>query len=120
MSTRGRSAALALYRGILRAHQKHLPEEMRTLGDSYVKSEFKLHKTVKDSSQLDSFFNAWDQYLEQLLKTARIKESSVSLGEDGMTATFGQHLPSEVSLSDEQQIQLEKLKKEASKAGRSS
>ena len=116
--TKNKNAALALYRSILKAHQKHLPREMRQLGDSYVKAEFKLHKTVKDSSQLDSFFNEWELYLEQILKAARIKESSVSLGEDSMTATFGHHLPSDVSLSEEQSVQLEKLKEEASKAGR--
>ena len=119
MATKGREAALALYRQILRAHKKHLPSDMKNLGDSYVKSEFKLHKTVQNAAQLDSFFVAWDQYLSQILTTARIKESSVSLGEDGMKATFGQHLPSEVTLSDEQQGQLEKLKEEASKSGRS-
>jgi hypothetical protein len=58
------------------------------------------------------------QYVEELLKTARIKESSLALGEDGMTAAFGKPLPSDVTLSDEQATQLEKLKEEASKAGR--
>jgi transcriptional regulator of met regulon len=58
------------------------------------------------------------QYVEELLKTARIKESSRSLGEDGMTAFFGKPLPSDVTLSDEQATQLEKLKEETSNAGR--
>jgi hypothetical protein len=58
------------------------------------------------------------QYVEELLKTARIKESSLSLGEDGMTAAFGKSLPSDVTLSDEQVAQLEKLKEETSKGGR--
>lgn len=117
MVTKGREAALSLYRAILRAHKNHLPSEMRSLGDSYVKSEFKLHKNVENTAQLDSFFVAWENYLSETLKTARIKESSVSLGEKGMKASFGQHLPPDIELSEEQQMQLEKLKEEANKAG---
>jgi hypothetical protein len=55
------------------------------------------------------------QYVEELLKTARIKESALSLGEDGMTAFYGKSLPSDVTLSEEQQTQLEKLREETSK-----
>ena len=118
MTTRGRGAALSLYRGILRAHKSHLPAEMRSLGDTYVKSEFKLHKNVGNASQLEQFFTAWEDYLDQMLKTARIKESSLSLGEKEMKANFGQHLSPDIKLSEEQELQLEKLKEEASKAGR--
>jgi hypothetical protein len=118
MAMQGRGAALSLYRSILRAHQKHLPTEMRQLGDAYVKSEFKLHKKVESGIQLDSFFVAWEDYLDQILKTVRIKESSLSLGEEGMTASFGQHLSSDENLSDEQKTQLLKLKDETSKAAR--
>lgn len=60
MVARGREAALTLYRGILRAHKSHLPKEMRALGDAYIKSEFKLHKKVENSAQLDSFFLGWE------------------------------------------------------------
>ena len=35
---------LALYRSILRAHQRHLPDAHREIGDAYVKSEFRLHR----------------------------------------------------------------------------
>ena len=118
MTTRGREAALSLYRGILKAHRGHLPAEMRSLGDAYVKSEFKLHKNVENDAQLDSFFVAWEDYLAQILKTARVKESSLALGENEMKANFGQHLPPDMELSKEQETQLEKLKDEASKAGR--
>jgi hypothetical protein len=38
---------LPLYRRVLRAHRK-LPAEHRTLGDLYVKSEFKQHKSVEN------------------------------------------------------------------------
>ena len=44
MSTK--ASTLSLYRSILRTHSKSLPHEMRSLGDAYVKSEFRLHKNV--------------------------------------------------------------------------
>lgn len=39
---------LQLYRRILRVHRRKLEPEMRVLGDSYVKSEFRLHKNVEN------------------------------------------------------------------------
>jgi hypothetical protein len=36
---------IPLYRRILRAHRKKLPAEMRLLGDEYVKSEFRAHRS---------------------------------------------------------------------------
>lgn len=39
---------LQLYRRILRVHRRKLQPEMRVLGDSYVKSEFRLHKNVEN------------------------------------------------------------------------
>lgn len=39
---------IPLYRRILRTHRKHLPREMRLLGDEYVKSEFRSHKNVEN------------------------------------------------------------------------
>lgn len=122
MVERGRSAALSLYRGILRAHRK-MPMEMRLLGDTYVRSEFKLHKPVTNKSQLDAFFVAWEQYLDQMMRTAR-KRDSVSSGtldqKDPVEASFGQHLPSDIHLSDEQKAQLEKLKEETTLSHKSS
>jgi Complex1_LYR-like len=54
-STKGfRPAPLALlppiplYRRLLRAHRKHLPREMRVLGDEYIKSEFRAHRDVEN------------------------------------------------------------------------
>lgn len=96
--------------------------EMRALGDSYVRSEFKLHKSVTNEAQLEAFFTAWEQYLDQLMQTARRKES-VSAGaldpkEDVWDDGFGQSLPPDTELSDEQRAQIEKLKEEATKGGR--
>jgi Complex1_LYR-like len=39
---------IPLYRRLLRAHRKHLPREMRLLGDEYVKSEFRAHRNVEN------------------------------------------------------------------------
>lgn len=46
---------LALYRRVLRAHRRHLPREMRLLGDEYVKREFRAHKAVENPAQVVSF-----------------------------------------------------------------
>ena len=43
-----------LYRRILRAHRKHLPREMRVLGDQYVKAEFRAHRDVDNPVHLVS------------------------------------------------------------------
>lgn len=37
---------IPLYRRLLRTHRKHLPKEMRLLGDEYVKSEFRAHRNI--------------------------------------------------------------------------
>lgn len=120
MTSRGKEAALPLYRNILRAHKRYLPNEMKALGDSYVKSEFKLFKSVSNEGQLDQFFRGWTQYLEEVLKTARTKES-ISAGSlepsDSNTTLFGKHLPPDINLSDEQKRQLESLKLETSRVG---
>jgi hypothetical protein len=126
MASRGR--ALLLYRNILQAHNKHLPKEMRQLGDSYVKAEFRLHKKSKPEF-LDQFFSGWDQYLNAILKTARIQESystgaldDKSVGDDrpvAKRAYFGMDLGPDLELSGEQKDQLENLRKETSQAGKS-
>lgn len=117
--------ALSLYRSLLRAHAKHLPTEMRQLGDAYVKSEFRAHKAVTNPEQLQNFFSEWQSYLDQLLMTARARESvsSGALDDDKREKPnafqFGRDLSQNVDLSEEQLTQLEKLRDQASKAGRS-
>lgn len=123
MASTGRAAALLLYRNILQAHKKHLPAEMKHLGDSYVKAEFRLHKKSKPE-QVDQFFTAWIQYLHSIEKTARVQESfSTGALDDRSTGdrpvatrAFGQDLPPDLELSGEQKEQLENLKKETSQA----
>lgn len=43
---------IPLYRRLLRAHRKHLPHEMRVLGDEYVKAEFRAHRNVDNPVHL--------------------------------------------------------------------
>jgi hypothetical protein len=117
MASKGRDAALLLYRNILRAHKRYLPTEMGLLGDAYVKSEFKLHKSATNTAQLDQFFVGWEEYLDQIRQTGRRKDSvsAGSLDEKGMADTsFGRNLSSDVQLSNEQRSQLEKLRDETS------
>lgn len=43
---------IPLYRRLLRAHRKHLPPEMRILGDEYIKAEFRAHRKVDNPAHL--------------------------------------------------------------------
>lgn len=49
---------LVLYRRILRAHKK-LPQDVRFLGDQYVKSEFHAHKTTDNPLYIVGFITQW-------------------------------------------------------------
>lgn len=123
MASRTPVAAKSLYRSLLRAHAKFLPNEMRELGDAYIKAEFKLHKTVTKPEQLENFFSEWETYLDQILMTARAKESisTGSLDEKKGTESafsFGKELPQNLDLSAEQAEQLAKLKDEATNQGK--
>ncbi|KXN84870.1 Acetate non-utilizing protein 9, mitochondrial [Leucoagaricus sp. SymC.cos] len=56
---------ISLYRSILRAH-RNLPKEMRSLGDVYVKSEFRRHREVTNPAHIIGFLSQWKMYLEQM------------------------------------------------------
>ncbi|KAI0775030.1 ACN9-domain-containing protein [Trametes elegans] len=58
---------LPLYQRILRAHRA-LPHEMRSLGDDYVKAEFRRHKDVTNKVHIIGFLSQWKVYLDQLPK----------------------------------------------------
>jgi hypothetical protein len=45
---------IPLYRRLLRAHRKHLPADMRVLGDEYIKAEFRAHRKVDNPAHLVS------------------------------------------------------------------
>lgn len=61
---------IPLYRRVLRANRKHLPPDMRLLGDNYAKAEFRAHREVDNPAHLvrtlspsyNSFGLAADQY----------------------------------------------------------
>ena len=128
MKQQQRKIALQLYRSILKAHKKHLPSsEMKQLGDAYVKSEFKVFKKVHDTKQLNEFYNSWNDYLNHILQTARKQQviplsiletttttTSPSPSSSTTTTTsFGKDLPIDMKFSDEQLVQLNNLKHEA-------
>lgn len=43
---------ISLYRRLFRAHRKHLPAEMRVLGDEYIKAEFRAHRKIDNPAHL--------------------------------------------------------------------
>lgn len=59
-------APIWLYRSILRAH-KSLPVPQRILGDTYVKQEFRLHRSMDNPVQIVGFLTQWKEYLDTIL-----------------------------------------------------
>ena len=57
---------IPLYRRVLRAHRKHLPREMRVLGDEYVKSEFRAHRDVENPVHIIGFLTEWQSYAQKV------------------------------------------------------
>ncbi|KAK7416112.1 hypothetical protein QQX98_005440 [Neonectria punicea] len=63
-----------LYRRLLRAHRKHLPSELRLLGDEYIKAEFRAHKNVENPAHMASpngqvqigFLTEWQLYAQKV------------------------------------------------------
>ncbi|KAL4791020.1 hypothetical protein BDV19DRAFT_371287 [Aspergillus venezuelensis] len=57
---------IPLYRRILRVHRRKLDPEMRVLGDSYVKSEFRAHKSTENPLHIIGFLTEWQLYAQKL------------------------------------------------------
>lgn len=57
---------IPLYRRLLRAHRKHLPAEMRVLGDEYVKSEFRAHQKIDNPVHIVGFLTEWQLYTQMI------------------------------------------------------
>ncbi|KAI5462955.1 putative ACN9 family domain-containing protein [Mariannaea sp. PMI_226] len=57
-----------LYRRLLRAHRKHLPPEMRLLGDEYIKAEFRAHRNVENPAHMAriGFLTEWQLYAQKI------------------------------------------------------
>ncbi|KAF4613845.1 hypothetical protein D9613_008098 [Agrocybe pediades] len=56
---------LPLYRRLLRSH-RYLPADMRSLGDDYVKAEFRRHKEVTNPVYIMGFLSQWKMYLDEM------------------------------------------------------
>ncbi|ODN83145.1 acetate non-utilizing protein 9, mitochondrial, variant [Cryptococcus amylolentus CBS 6039] len=56
---------IPLYRRILRTHRL-LPAEMRYMGDSYVKSEFRLTRSTDNPLHIIGFLSQWKLYLDEV------------------------------------------------------
>jgi hypothetical protein len=56
---------LRLYRRLLRVH-RYLPDDMRFMGDSYVKSEFRLTRDTDNPLHIIAFLSQWKVYLDQI------------------------------------------------------
>lgn len=57
---------LELYRAILRAHITKIPQELRFLGDQYVKAEFKAHQNIDNPLHIVGFLTQWQDYLREI------------------------------------------------------
>ncbi|KAK8048623.1 hypothetical protein PG994_010353 [Apiospora phragmitis] len=57
---------IPLYRRLLRAHRKHLPSEMRVLGDEYIKAEFRAHRNVDNPAHMIGFLTEWQLYAQKV------------------------------------------------------
>ncbi|XXG93858.1 hypothetical protein Hte_000107 [Hypoxylon texense] len=57
---------IPLYRRLFRAHRKHLPQEMRLLGDEYIKAEFRAHRNVENPVHLIGFLTEWQLYAQKI------------------------------------------------------
>ncbi|EDR03989.1 uncharacterized protein LACBIDRAFT_185737 [Laccaria bicolor S238N-H82] len=56
---------IPLFRRVLRAH-RHLPLSMRSLGDAYVKSEYRRHRETTNPVHIIGFLSQWKMYLDGL------------------------------------------------------
>ncbi|KAI1142819.1 ACN9-domain-containing protein [Hypoxylon sp. FL0543] len=57
---------IPLYRRLFRAHRKHLPHDMRLLGDEYIKAEFRVHRNVDNPAHLIGFLTEWQLYAQKI------------------------------------------------------
>ncbi|GBF90061.1 succinate dehydrogenase assembly factor, mitochondrial [Raphidocelis subcapitata] len=73
----GLARLLSLYRQVLRMHRRQLPTPLRSLGDSYVQSEFRRHLKGKTSeAQWREFGDQWGAYLSMLAGRADADEEA--------------------------------------------
>ncbi|KAJ2452038.1 hypothetical protein EV183_003216 [Coemansia sp. RSA 2336] len=89
---------------LVTAHRS-LPRKIRFVGDQYVKSEFRSHRTVSDKKFLEPFFAQWTSYLTLIREQAALKDGSSEPKE------FGRHLDPQMleKLDDDKAEQLLEL-----------
>ncbi|OBZ88649.1 Succinate dehydrogenase assembly factor 3, mitochondrial [Choanephora cucurbitarum] len=119
-------APLKLYRDILRSHRA-LPAAMRSMGDDYVKSEFKRHKTIDNPAHIVGFVSQWQSYLDLIKEqTAPLPKDSPAPSDDPLVRSFnipanggwGKKLDPQLldKMSDEQLGQLYELRSEVKRS----
>ncbi|KAJ9099129.1 hypothetical protein QFC21_004008 [Naganishia friedmannii] len=94
---------IPLYRALLRSHRK-LPEDMRFMGDSYVKSDNPIH--------IIGFLSQWKLYLDEVRgQTATAAAAAVAEGGSVQNPFAGRPLNTDFfeKLSDEQAGQMYEL-----------
>ncbi|KAK0213975.1 ACN9-domain-containing protein, partial [Armillaria fumosa] len=64
---------MVLYRRLLRAHRS-LPNRMRSLGDDYVKAEFRRHREVTNPLHIIGFLSQWKAYLDKLPVESKLEK----------------------------------------------
>lgn len=90
---------LDLYRAILRSHRQ-LPFDQRSLGDMYVKAEFRAHKNIDNPLQIIGFLSSWQKYLQMVLQNTDQDWKKYHIPDDMLE-----------KMSDDQIIQLHELMK---------
>ncbi|KAI5449028.1 hypothetical protein NCC49_005678 [Naganishia albida] len=95
---------IPLYRALLRSHRS-LPEEMRYIGDSYVKSEFRRTQSTDNPIHIIGFLSQWKLYLDEVRAEAAREKG------EGAKPFSGRPLNTEFfeKLSDEQAGQMYEL-----------
>lgn len=120
-----------LFRGIMRVHRTKLPAEMRDLGDSYVRAEFRAHIKAKTTeAQWTQFLSMWEGYLAMLNPPAEassqpvglhveqhaaVERDASSVGSVDAVRQVTEGL--DTYMSPEQRLRLEALRKEAAQLG---
>ncbi|CAG8482395.1 7424_t:CDS:1 [Funneliformis caledonium] len=98
---------LILYRKILRSHRS-LPPSLRSIGDNYVKAEFRRHKDITNPIHIVGFLDQWQAYLDVL-------ETQINSAKSENITTYGKKIDSDKleRFNDQQLGQLYELRKEA-------
>ena len=53
---------MTLYRNLMKLQLRKVPEDLRELGDLYIKKEFRLHLDKANEDQMTKFLMGWQQY----------------------------------------------------------